>query len=54
MSIDKALYRAPMGIDESAEDEQAIEIEIEDPESVKIGIDGLEIEIEPGEDDDED
>ena len=54
MSIDKALYRAPMGIDESAEDEQAIEIEIEDPESVKIGIDGLEIEIEPGEDTDED
>ena len=54
MSIDKALYRAPMGIDESAEDEQAIEIEIEDPESVKIGIDGLEIEIEPNEDNDED
>ena len=54
MSIDKALYRAPMGIDESAENEQAIEIEIEDPESVTIGIDGLEIEIEPHEDSDED
>ena len=27
--------------------EPAIEIEIEDPESVKIGIDGLEIELEP-------
>jgi hypothetical protein len=54
MSIDKALYRAPMGMDESAENEQPIEIEIEDPESVKIGIDGLEIEIEPGEDSDED
>jgi hypothetical protein len=54
MSIDKALYRAPMGMDESAENEQPIEIEIEDPESVKIGIDGLEIEIEPGKDTDED
>jgi hypothetical protein len=54
MSIDKALYRAPMGMDESAENEQPIEIEIEDPESVKIGIDGLEIEIDPKEDTDED
>jgi hypothetical protein len=43
-----------MGMDESAENEQPIEIEIEDPESVKIGIDGLEIEIEPGKDTDED
>jgi hypothetical protein len=34
--------------------EPAIEIEIEDPESVKIGIDGVEIEIEPGKDSDED
>jgi hypothetical protein len=29
-------------------EEPALEIEIEDPESVKIGIDGLEIELEPG------
>ena len=28
-------------------DEPMVEIEIEDPESVKIGIDGLEIELEP-------
>jgi hypothetical protein len=54
MSIDKALYRAPLGMDESAENEQPIEIEIEDPESVTIGIDGLEIKIEPAEDSDED
>ena len=54
MSIDKALYRAPLGMDTTAENEQAIEIEIEDPESVRIGIDGLEIEIEPGEESDED
>jgi hypothetical protein len=54
MSIDKALYRAPLGIDDSAENEQPIEIEIEDPESVTIGIDGLEVKIEPAEDSDED
>jgi len=45
MSIEKSLYQAPVGIDSLPQD--AIEIEIEDPESVKIGIDGLEIEIEP-------
>jgi hypothetical protein len=45
--IDKSLYQAPIGID-ALENEPEIEIEIEDPESVKIGIDGLEIEIEPG------
>ena len=41
MNIDKALYQAPIGM--ASPD---IEIEIEDPESVKIG--GMEIEIEPG------
>ena len=40
MAIEKALYELPQG---------PIEIEIEDPESVKIGIDGLEIQIEPKE-----
>ena len=48
MAIDKALYAAPQGIEELAAQEQPLEIEIEDPESVKIGMDGLEIEIEPG------
>ena len=33
--------------------EPAIEIEIEDPESVKIGMGGLEIILEPGKDDDD-
>ena len=47
MAIDKALYQAPMGIEEAAAMESPIEIEIEDPESVTIGIDGLEIQIEP-------
>jgi hypothetical protein len=48
MAIDKALGQAPMGLDlEDISDEPAIEIEIEDPEAVRIGIDGkpiLEIE----------
>ena len=46
MSIEKSLYQAPVGLDSIVE-EEPIEIEIVDPESVKIGIDGLEIEIEP-------
>ena len=48
MAIDKALYQAPEGIETLAEKEIPIEIEIEDPESVRIGVDGMEIEIEPG------
>lgn len=47
MAIDKALYQAPAGIEELAAEEPEIEIEIEDPEAVRVGIDGqtiLEIE----------
>jgi len=47
MAIDKALYQAPLGIEQEAENEMPIEIEIEDPESVTIGVGGLEIEIIP-------
>ena len=47
MAIDKVLYQAPQGLDQLGADEEPIEIEIEDPESVRIGMDGLEIEIEP-------
>ena len=50
MAIDKALNRAPLGLDSlvpNMMDEPAIEIEIDDPEAVRIGIDGMEIEIEP-------
>jgi hypothetical protein len=54
MAIDKALYAAPQGLDQAMMDEPDLEIEIEDPESVKIATDGLEIEIEPREMDDED
>ena len=55
MAIDKALGQAPMGLNlEEMSDEPAIEIEIEDPEAVRIGIDGqpiLEIEKEEMDDD---
>ena len=54
MAIDKALYQAPVGIEEAAAMETPIEIEIEDPESVTIGIDGLEIEIEPAKESEDD
>ena len=47
--MEKSLYAAPQGLDES-EDESVIEIEIEDPEGVKIGIDGIEIDLMPEED----
>jgi hypothetical protein len=46
-NIDKALYQTPMGIENLAAQESPLEIEIEDPESVTIGMDGLEIKIEP-------
>ena len=54
MAIEKALYQLPQGIEALAAEESEIEIEIEDPESVKIGVDGLEIEIEPAKETDED
>ena len=43
MAIDKALYEAPLGLEAiaAAQDTPELEIEIEDPESVTIGIDGL-------------
>jgi hypothetical protein len=47
MAIDKALYQLPQGIEALAEQESPLEIEIENPDSVTIGMDGLEIEIEP-------
>ena len=53
MSIEKSLYQAPVGLDSIIE-EEPIEIEIEDPESVKIAMGGTEIEIEPTKETDED
>lgn len=45
--IDKNIYAAPQGLEEDPT-ASAIEIEIEDPEAVRIGIDGMEIELTPG------
>jgi len=52
-NIDKALYQQPMGIDALGEQESPLEIEIVDPEEVTIGMDGMEITLTPGEDDEE-
>lgn len=46
-NIDKALYAAPQGLEALTEEMPDIEIEIEDPEAVRIGVDGMEIEFEP-------
>jgi len=52
MAIEKALNQAPLGLtDEDMVEPEgmmpAVEIEIEDPESVTIGVDGLEIQLIP-------
>ena len=50
MAIEKSLYAAPQGLEELAAmnaSSPQIEIEIEDPEAVRIGMGGMEIEIEP-------
>ena len=49
MAIEKSLYQAPMGLDQL---DPAIEIEIENPDSVTIEMDGMEIEIVPDDEDD--
>ena len=52
MAVDKALNRAPLGLMAAPGMEAGpdIEIEIEDPESVAIGVGGLEIVLEPEDD----
>ena len=56
MAIEKGLYAAPKGIEDLMDGDNAVpelEIEIEDPESVEIGIDGMPImRIEEDEEDD--
>jgi hypothetical protein len=44
--LDKSLYQAPEGL-ESLQEGEPLEIEITDPEDVKIGIGGLEIDLMP-------
>jgi hypothetical protein len=45
-SMDKALYQAPMGLSDLAE-QPDLEIEIEDPESVSISAGDLDIDLKP-------
>jgi len=45
--MDKGLYQAPMGLEEDAGMQPDIEIEIEDPESVNIGLGDIEIQLKP-------
>jgi hypothetical protein len=53
-NIDKALYQQPQGIEALAQDEGPIEIEIVDPQAVHIGLGDMQIDIVPGEDEDDD
>jgi len=50
MAIDKALNQAPLGMkpEDMMSMEPDIEIEIQDPEAVRIGMGDMEIELEPG------
>ena len=51
--MEKSLYAAPVGIEELLDvEEPDLELELEDPELIDIGIEGLEIEI--GKDEEED
>ena len=46
--MDRGLYQAPMGLDQEAEmNPGGIEIEIEDPEEVNIGLGDIEIQLRP-------
>ena len=61
MAVDKSINQAPLGLDATLaggvtpgiNTEPDLEIEIEDPESVRIGMDGMEIELEPGDGDED-
>ena len=55
MAIDKALNQAPAGLSaiDPEQDGPDMEIEIEDPESVKIKTGDMEIELEPGDEGDD-
>ena len=61
MAVDKAINQAPLGLDATLEAgavpgvnvEPDLEIEVVDPEEVTMRMDGLEIEIEPGEEEED-
>jgi hypothetical protein len=52
-SMDKGLYAAPLGLEEDM-GMAPLEIEIEDPEGVRIGMGDIEIELSPGEETEDD
>jgi hypothetical protein len=56
MAIAKSLYAAPQGLDSLMEEDDIpmLEIEVENPESMSIGIDGMEIELTPPQEIDDD
>jgi hypothetical protein len=54
MVMDKGLYAAPEGLMDSPSEGPMIDIEIEDPEEVRIGLGDLEIDLMPEEESDED
>ena len=49
-NIDKAFYQAPQGLDQIGEEEEPLEIEIEDPESVTISKGDFTLEMKQAED----
>ena len=51
--VDKGLYEAPKSMEEMAQDEPDLEIEIVDPDEVNISVDGMEINIDPDRMDDD-
>ena len=51
--VDKGLYEAPKSMEEMAQGEPDLEIEIVDPEEVNINMDGMEINIDPDRMDDD-
>jgi len=52
-NVDKGLYQAPLGMEEMAQEEPDLEIEIEDPEEVTIKAGDMEITIDPDRMDDD-
>ena len=44
-NIDKGLYQAPLGMEQQAQDQAPLEIEVVNPDEVNIHADGLDISI---------
>ena len=50
MSIEQSLSQAPMGLNDlELDDTPVLEIEIENPEGVRVNMDGIEIDLMPEE-----